>query len=181
MGKLTKIHIVYEIHNPPPLVYPKDELQGNIIVTNNGEKDLKLKELFIDLYEYYEKDGYEGMDTIKNKLSTFWLNTQGVIRADETQTYGFRIRLPRWKRRKGRKIHNWSIQLHFKQKTKLVASRGSIKRNATCILPVEFSQVAPSFGEWHQGKKNPGPDGPGSLNFNSVLLRRISRFHQSLR
>ena len=153
MGKLTKIHIGYEIIEPPISVEPNDELLGKIIVTNNGVKDLKLKELFIDLYEIYEVDQGEGIDMLKNRLSNYYINTKGVIKANETQIYDFRIRLSRWKRRKGRKIRSWSIQLHFKQKTKMVASRGSIKRNATCILPVQGSTVTPSFGEFLLGKK----------------------------
>ena len=52
-----------------------------------------------------------------------------------------------WKRKKGRRIRDWHVALFFKQKTKLVASRGSIKRNATCILPVFGTMIAPSFGD----------------------------------
>lgn len=153
MGKLTKIHIGYEIIDPPAIVEPNDELVGKIRVTNNDLKDLKLKELFIDLMEIYDINSGEGLDTRKNKLYTYWINTKGVIHANETQVYGFRIRLLKWKRKKGRKIRNWSIQLHFKQKTKMVSSRGSIKKNATCVLPVQGSQVPPSFGEFYSGKK----------------------------
>jgi len=153
MGKLTKVHVTYELFNPPMEVLPFDELQGKIIVTNNGEKDLKLKEVFIDLYEIYDVDDYEGTTTIKNKLNSYFFNTMGIIHADETQEYPFNIGLPNWKIRKKKRIINWSIQLHFKQKTKLIASRGSIKKNATCILPVHGSTVPPSFGVIPQGKR----------------------------
>jgi len=52
-----------------------------------------------------------------------------------------------------KKINGWHLALHFKQKTKLTASRGSIKRNATCFLPIEGTQVAPSFGDINLLKK----------------------------
>jgi hypothetical protein len=153
MGKLTKIHVSYEIKDPPMIVEPNDELEGKIVVTNNGEKDQKFKELFIDLVEVYDEDTGEGLDPRKTKLQTYFYNTKGVIKAGETQEYKFKIALSKWRRKKGKRIYNWNIQLQFKQKTKMVATRGSIKRNATCILPVFGTMVSPSFGNAEKPKK----------------------------
>ena len=146
IGKLTKMHVGYEIMNPPQMVKPGDPLEGKIIVTNNDEIDLKLKELFIEIVESYDEDYGEGLSPIKNKLQKYHINTRGIIRSNETQEYNFKIKLPKWKRRRGKRIANWNLQLRFKQKTKLIASRGSISRNATCILPVKGTMVTPSFG-----------------------------------
>ena len=146
IGKLTKMHVGYEILNPPQMVKPRDILEGKIIVMNNDEVDLKLKELFIEFVEYYDEDYGEGLSPVKNKLQKYYINTRGMIESNETQEYNFKIRLPKWKRRRGRRISNWNLQLRFKQKTKLIASRGSISRNATCILPVKGSMSIPSFG-----------------------------------
>lgn len=153
MGKLTKIHVTYEIYHPPLIIQPFDELDGKIIVTNNGEKDLKLKELFIDLLELWDEDDGEGLSPRKNKLNSYFLGTRGVLHSSETQEYPFRIALQKWRRKKGKRIYGWSIQLHFKQKTKMVASRGSIKKNATCVLPVQGTMVSPSFGNPEMGRK----------------------------
>lgn len=146
IGKLTKIHVGYEILNPPQIVKPRDPLEGKIIVTNNDDVDLKLKELFIELVELYDEDYGEGLSPIKNKIKRYYINTRGMIKSNETQEFNFRIILPKWKRKRGRRISSWNLQLRFKQKTKLIASRGSISRNATCILPVKGTMVGPSFG-----------------------------------
>ncbi|MHA2039791.1 MAG: hypothetical protein ACW98X_25525, partial [Promethearchaeota archaeon] len=50
----TKVHVAYEIKNPPLLVKPNDEIEGKIIVTNGEKKDKKLKKLFIELYDIYK-------------------------------------------------------------------------------------------------------------------------------
>ena len=50
----TKVHVEYEIKNPPLIVKPNDEIEGMIIVTNGEKKDKKLKKLFIELYDMYE-------------------------------------------------------------------------------------------------------------------------------
>ena len=118
-----------------------------------------MKELYIELVEEYV-ESVNRSDTerndIKNKLQHYFLTTKGILRAGEEQEYDFKISLPTWKKRKGKKINGWHIALHFKQKTSLAASRGSIKRNTTCYLPVEGIQVSPSFGDknlLHKGKK----------------------------
>ncbi len=156
MVSITKIHISYELKQPLPLyVEPGSPIEGRMMVTNNGEKELKLKELFIDLIERYDQDDGEGLSPIKNRLYSYRINTMGIIKSGETQVYPFNIILPRWKRKKGRRIQSWHLALYFKQKTKLVASRGFNKANATCILPVQGTMVAPSFGDPNliQGKK----------------------------
>ena len=153
MGKITQIHVGYELKNPPVIIEPNDELEGIIIVTNNSEKDQKLKELFIELVESYDQDFGEGFSPVKEKIKSYYLNTRGLIRAGETQEYQFKIKLTKWKRKKGKKYNDWNLQLRFKQKTKLIASRGSISRNATCILPVKGTMVTPSFGDPQASKK----------------------------
>ena len=156
MVSRTKIHVTYQIKDPPMIVEPYSEIEGTIIVANQGVKDQKLKEVFIDLVERYDRDSDEGWDAVRNKLQSFRFNTRGMIRSGETHEIDFRIALPKWpKVKKGRRFGNWSIQLHFKQKTKLVASRGSLKANATCILPVRGTQVGVSFGNPNidKGKK----------------------------
>ena len=153
---LTKIHVRYEILNQPLFVGPFDTLEGLIIVSNNGEKDQKLKELYIEVLEIYAKKVVRddsNWDSISNSLQKFFITTQGIIHAGEEQTYKFKINLPEWKRKKGRKIESWHITLNFKHKSKLIASMGSNKRNATCVLPVEGSQLTPSFGDISYLKK----------------------------
>ena len=147
---LTKVHVRYEINNALSIVEPFDEIEGKIYVTNNSDSDKKLKELYIDLVEdYVESVNRSDTDRnfIKNSLQKYFLVTRGIINAGEEQEYDFKINLPQWKTRKGKKINSWHLALHFKQKTALAASRGSIKLNATCILPVFGTQVSPSFGD----------------------------------
>ena len=69
------------------------------------------------------------------------------LKTGEEQIYDFQITLPRWKKTKGKKIFSWRMELHFNQKTKMVATRGSVKENATCILPVEGTELVPSYGD----------------------------------
>jgi hypothetical protein len=156
MGKLTKVHVGYELKDPaPPFVDPGMRLEGRIVVTNNGEKPLKLKEIYILQTERWDEDDGEGYGPRKSNLNNYYLSSQGVINPGETQYYPFSIVLSTWKRKRGKRISGWHVALFFKQKTKMVASRGSIKRNATCILPVFGTMIAPSFGDPTQltGKK----------------------------
>jgi hypothetical protein len=147
----TQIHLRYELDNPPLIVEPHDLLEGSVIVTNYGINDQKLKAVFIDCVESYD-DKY-GENSYKNVLQTYHLSTKGVIHAEEEQQYSFKIMLPKWKRKKSRKYVGWHIALHFKQKTKLIASRGSNKLDATCFLPVKGTRVTPSFGDVRVVKK----------------------------
>ena len=64
----TKVHVAYEIKNPPLIVKPNDEIEGKIIVTNGEKKDKKLKKLFIEIYDMYQalvtqKDPESGEET----------------------------------------------------------------------------------------------------------------------
>ena len=156
MVAITKVHVRYEMINPPSIVEPFEELEGKVFVTNNSEKDKKLKVLYVELVEQYV-ESVNRADTdrneIKNILSKYFLTTKGIIKAGEEQEYLFKIILPKWKRRKGKRINDWHLALHFKQKTKLAASRGSIKRNAACFLPVEGTQIPPAFGDINLLKK----------------------------
>ena len=79
MGKLTKIYVGYELMNLPAFVKPNDTLKGKIIVINNGEKELKLEEIFIELIESYDKDYGEGPSPLKNILETYYFRTRGMI------------------------------------------------------------------------------------------------------
>ena len=147
---LTKIHVRYEITDALSIVEPFDEIEGKVYVSNNSDKDKKLKELYIELVEEYT-ESVNRSDTdrnhMKNSLQQYFLVTKGIIKAGEEQEYDFKISLPQWKTRKGKKINGWHLALHFKQKTALAASRGSIKLNATCFLPIFSTQVSPSFGD----------------------------------
>ena len=51
----TKVHVTYEIKEPPLIVKPNDEIEGKIIITNGEKKDKKLKKLFIELYDMYKE------------------------------------------------------------------------------------------------------------------------------
>jgi len=150
--KITKIHVGFEIKEPYPLyVEPGSPIEGKIIVTNNGKKDQKLKEVAVELYEVFEEkytDEY-GPDykLIKKPYGRYPYKTLGLIKAGEEQVYDFQIMLPRWKRTKGKKIYSWRMELWFKQKTKMMSTRGSIRENATCILPVETTELVPTFGD----------------------------------
>jgi len=158
MVTITKIHVRYEIKQPfPQYVEPGSPVEGKIIVTNNGLKDKKLKEIAVELYEVYEvkyvDDSGTNYKDVKTPYERYPLKTRGVIKAGEEQVYDFQIILPRWKKTKGRKIFSWRMELHFNQKTKMIATRGSVKENTTCILPVEGTELVPSFGD--SGLVNP--------------------------
>jgi len=42
----TKVHVAYEIKDPPLIVKSNDEIEGKIIITNGEKKDKKLKSLY---------------------------------------------------------------------------------------------------------------------------------------
>ena len=150
--KITKIHVGFKINEPYPLfVEPGSPIEGKIIITNNGTKDQKLKEVAVELYEVFEEkytdDTGIGYKKVKNNYGRYPSKTQGIIKAGEEQIYDFKFTLPRWKRTKGKKIYSWRMELWFKQKTKMMSTRGSIRENATCVLPVETTEVVPHFGD----------------------------------
>ncbi len=163
----TKVHVEYEIKNPPLIVKPNDEIEGKIIITNGEKKDKKLKKLFIELYDMYsefvtgtnaEGEPYERWVKRKKEIKQWDIASGEKIKSGEKQEYDFKIKIPNWDRKKGKgkeddKFNNWRLQLHFNQKTAMVASRGSLKKDATCVLPVKGGRVAPSFGDPKKAKK----------------------------
>ncbi len=164
----TKVHVAYEIKNPPLIVKPNDEIEGKIIVTNGEKKDKKLKKLFIELYDMHtalvtSTDPQSGEETEswrdqKKELKQWDIASGDKIKSGEKKEYPFSIKLPNWQRKKGKgkeddKFNNWRLQLHFNQKTGMVASRGSEKNDATCILPTKGTKYNPSFGDIKLAKK----------------------------
>jgi len=164
----TKVHVTYEIKDPPLIVKPNDELEGKIIVTNGEKKDKKLKKLFIELYDMHKalitsRDPQSGEETEswrdqKKELKQWDIASGDKLKSGEKKEYPFKIKLPTWQRKKGKgkdddKFDQWRLQLHFNQKTGMVASRGSQKNDATCILPVKGSKFNPSFGDPKLAKK----------------------------
>ena len=152
----------------PLIVKEDDKLEGKIIVTNGEKKDKKLKKLFIELYEVYDafwtrRDPETGQETEgwskkKKELKQWDIASGEKIKSGEKQEYKFEIQLPKWQIKKGKgkegdKFNNWCLELHFNQKTSMVASRGSSKTDATCILPVKGSKITPSFGDLKLYKK----------------------------
>ncbi len=164
----TKVHVTYEIKNPPLIVKPNDEIEGKIIITNGEKKDKKLKKLFIELYDMYtalvtSRDPQSGEETEswkdqKKELEQWNIASGEKIKSGEKKEYPFKIKLPTWKKKKGKgkdddEYNNWRLELHFNQKTGMVASRGSEKKDGTCILPVKGSKATPSFGDPKLAKK----------------------------
>lgn len=158
----TKVHVTYEIYNPPLIVKPDDEIEGKIIITNGEKKDKKLKKLFIELYDVYQafmtrRDPESGEETEswvpqKKELNQWDITSNEKLKSGEVKEYPFKIKLPEWQKKKGKgkeddKYNEWRLELHFNQKTSMVASRGSEKKDATCILPVKGSKIKPSFGD----------------------------------
>jgi hypothetical protein len=164
----TKVHVTYEIKDKPLIVKEDDKLEGKIIVTNGEKKDKKLKKLFIELYEIYDakmtrRDPETGETSEywggqKKELKQWDIASGEKLKSGEKQEYKFDIQLPKWQVKKGKgkeedKFNNWRLELHFNQKTGMVASRGSEKNDATCILPVKGSKSTPSFGDLKLHKK----------------------------
>ena len=164
----TKVHVTYEIKDPPLIVKSNDELEGKIIVTNGEKKDKKLKKLFIELYDMYKEftihrnpesgEETERWEDQKKELKQWDIASGDKLKSGEKKEFPFKIKLPNWQRKKGKekegdKFNNWRLQLHFNQKTGMVASRGSEKNDATCILPVKGSKFNPSFGDPKLAKK----------------------------
>ena len=164
----TNVHVGYEIKNPPLIVKPNDEIEGKIIITNGEKKDKKLKKLFIELYDMYTElvtttDPQTGEETEswrdqKKELKQWDIASGEKLKAGEKKEYPFKIKLPTWQKKKGKgkedDVYNkWRLELHFNQKTSMVASRGSEKLDGTCILPVKGSKFTPSFGDIKLAKK----------------------------
>jgi hypothetical protein len=164
----TKVHVAYEIKDPPLIVKPKDEIEGKIIITNGEKKDKKLKKLFIELYDMYaalvtSTDPQTGEESEvwrdqKKELKQWDITSGDKLKSGEKKEYPFKITLPTWEKKKGKgkeddEYNKWRLELHFNQKTAMVASRGSEKKDGTCILPVKGSKITPSFGDPKLAKK----------------------------
>ncbi len=164
----TKVHVEYEIKDPPLIVKPNDEIEGKIIVTNGEKKDKKLKKLFIELYDMYtalvtttnSETGEETESWVQKKkeLKQWNIASGDKLKSGEKKEFPFKIQLPNWQKKKGKgkegdEYNHWRMELHFNQKTGMVASRGSQKKDATCILPVKGSKSDPSFGDPKLAKK----------------------------
>ncbi len=165
---VTKVYVGYEMKDPPLIVNPNDELEGTMIIRNDDKKDKKLKKAFIELYEIYDEkrkktDPETGevseywQSDVGNSIKTFDISAGEKLKAGEEKKYKFKIKLPTWQRKKGKgkdddRYGNWRIELHFNQKTKMVASRGSDKRAATCVLPAKGTKQPPSFGDPKKAK-----------------------------
>ncbi|MHA2007489.1 MAG: sporulation protein [Promethearchaeota archaeon] len=164
----TKVHVAYEIKNPPLIVKPNDEIEGKIIITSGEKKDKKLKKVFIELYDMYTAlvtttDPQSGEESEswrdqKKELKQWDIASGEKLQSGEKKEYPFKIKLPVWQKKKGKgkeddKYNKWRLELHFNQKTSMVASRGSEKNDATCILPIKGSKFTPSFGDPKLAKK----------------------------
>ena len=164
----TKVHVAYEFKDPPLIVKSNDEIEGKILLTNGEKKDKKLKKLFIELYDMYKElvtttnpetgEETEAWRDQKRELKQWDIASGEKLKTGESKEYPFKIKLPTWQRKKGKgkedDIYNkWHLELHFKQKTSMVASRGSEKIDGTCILPVKGAKFTPSFGDVKLAKK----------------------------
>ncbi|MHA2281845.1 MAG: hypothetical protein ACXAC5_13460 [Promethearchaeota archaeon] len=133
----TKVHVTYEIKNPPLIVKPTDEIEGKIIVTNGEKKDKKLKKLFIELYDMYQalitrRDPESGEETEswvpqKKELKQWDIASNDKLKSGEKKEFPFTIELPNWQKKKGKgkeddKFNQWRLELHFNQKTGMVAN-----------------------------------------------------------
>ena len=156
MGLKTKIHLRYELNDPPNMVKPNDELSGTLYIENQDKKDKKIKKLFIscvEVYEEYTKNTdaennvtWEWEDK-RNELKRFDLTTGEKIKSGDSKSYEFDIKLPgSWRKKKGEKLRSWHLTLQFMQKTGMMATLGANPDDALCVLPVEGSEASPSFG-----------------------------------
>ncbi len=147
----SKVHVSYEIKNQLPSYKTNDVIKGTMFLTNNDNKEINFKELYIELLELYLKyvrgaKGNKWQHDI-NSLFKIPFSANFILKVGETLAFDFEFRLPKWKVKKGKKFKEWHLAIYFIQKSKLIASRGSNKMDAVCILPVMGTQVVPSFGD----------------------------------
>jgi len=153
----TDIYCGYKIEKAPETLEPNDEIEGIFILENRGKKEKKLKKAFIRINELYlekviYKDPETGDETKKYEERKNTMNTEEVIKGDkikagEKKEINFKIKMPSsWSKKKKNKIKDWRLEMWFIQKSAMVASRGSHKDDATCVLPVKGSKRPPSFG-----------------------------------
>ncbi|MFX1411116.1 MAG: hypothetical protein ACFFA6_12245 [Promethearchaeota archaeon] len=153
----TDIYCGYKIENAPETLEPNDQIEGIFILENRGKKEKKLKKAFIRINELYlEKVIYRDPETgeetkkyedRKNTMKTEEIVKSDKIKAGEKKEIDFKIKMPSsWSKKKKNKIKDWRLEMWFIQKSAMVASRGSHKDDATCVLPVKGSKRSPSFG-----------------------------------
>ena len=154
----TDIYCGYKIEKAPETLKPNDEIEGIFIIENRGKKDQKLKKAFIEIKEIYlEKVVSTNPETgektksypeRRKELDEIEVVKGDKIKAGEKKELKFKVKMPgSWSNKKKNKIKEWRLELWFNQKTKMVASRGSHKEDATCVLPVKGSKREPSFGK----------------------------------
>ena len=147
----SKIYIGYEIKNQLPTYKPNDIISGTMRLKNNDKKEIKFKELYVELLELYRKyvRGRKGnsWDHVSNTLVKYPFSSKISLKPGDSLAFDFEFSLPKWKvKKEGKKFKEWHLALYFMQKSKLITSRGSNKMDATCVLPVIGTKVTPSFG-----------------------------------
>jgi hypothetical protein len=153
----TDIYCGYKIEKAPETLEPNDEIEGIFILENRGKKEKKLKKGFIRINELYlekviYKDPETGEETKKYEERKNTMKTEEIVKGDkikagEKKELDFNMKMPSsWSKKKRNKIKDWRLEMWFIQKSAMVASRGSHKDDATCVLPVKGSKRPPSFG-----------------------------------
>jgi len=153
----TDIYCGYKIEKAPETLKPNDEIEGIFILENRGKKEKKLKKAFIRINELYlekviYKDPETGEETKKYEERKKTMKTEEIVKGDklkagERQELEFKMKMASsWSKKKKNKIKDWRLEMWFVQKSAMVASRGSHKDDATCVLPVKGSKRPPSFG-----------------------------------
>jgi len=153
----TDIYCGYKIEKAPETLEPNDEIEGIFILENRGKKEKKLKKVFIRINELYlekviYKDPETGDETKKYEERKKTMKTEEIVKGDklkagEKKELEFKMKMPSsWSKKKKNKIKDWRLEMWFVQKSAMVASRGSHKDDATCVLPVKGSKRPPSFG-----------------------------------
>ncbi len=153
----TDIYCGYKIVKAPETLEPNDEIEGIFILENRGKKEKKLKKGFIRINELYlekviYKDPETGEETKKYEERKKTMKTEEIVKGDkikagEKKELDFKMKMPSsWSKKKKNKIEDWRLEMWFVQKSAMVASRGSHKDDATCVLPVKGSKRPPSFG-----------------------------------
>ena len=153
----TDIYCGYKIEKAPETLEPNNEIEGIFILENRGKKEKKLKKAFIRINELYlekviYKDPETGEETKKYEERKNTMKTEEIVKGDkikagEKKELEFKMKMPSsWSKKKRNKIKDWRLEMWFVQKSAMVASRGSHKDDATCVLPVKGSKRPPSFG-----------------------------------
>ncbi len=146
----TDIYCGYKIEKAPETLEPNDEIEGSFILENRGKKEKKLKKAFIRINELYlekviYKDPETGEETKKYEERKKTMKTEEIVKGDkikagEKKELDFKMKMPSsWSKKKRNKIKDWRLEMWFIQKSAMVASRGSHKDDATCVLPVIFN------------------------------------------